>query len=156
MLKEYLFLNTAGSHHHLYFCLILMGFRDLLNEIVAKETKNQCLFQISKVHQYFCQLFLLVIPHSAKNYVKLCKYEQLMFLWRIFSKALRVQRKCLSIKIWWNFMWFSKKLDPSVQIYGQCCDKNLIDLSDFLRIWSHLLKKPLMKNFFCAVWVTYS
>ena len=31
-----------------------MGLHNLLNKIVLKENKNQFLFQISKVHQYFC------------------------------------------------------------------------------------------------------
>ena len=54
VLKEYLLLYTSRCHHHLHFCLICMGLHNLLNEILLKEKKNQFLFQVSKVQQYFC------------------------------------------------------------------------------------------------------
>ena len=37
----------------------------------------------------------------------------------------------------------------SIKDFFSKCDQ----IRSFLRIWSHLLKKPLMENFiFCAVW----
>ena len=86
-LKEYLHLRTAGYQYHLYFFLICMGLRNLLNEIEMKEKKNQFLFQKSTAHQYFCWLYAVESQTYPVENVKLCK-DILMFLWRVFSKAL--------------------------------------------------------------------
>ena len=79
-----------------------MGLHKLLNEIVLKDKKNQFLFPISKVHQYFCcrdsNFF------CREFMLKLCKDQPIdVFTTYIFQSFMGF-RESSSIKIWWNFI----------------------------------------------------
>ena len=88
-LKKYLLLRAAGCQDHLYFCVISMGFHNLLNDIVLKKKKNIFVSDLKST-----SIFLLVICCRESNlfrreFIINCpKINLLMFLWRKFSKAL--------------------------------------------------------------------
>ena len=47
-----------------------------------------------------------------------------------------------------NISFTAQKMKFSIKDFFEKCDQ----IGSFMRIWSHLLKKPLMENFiFCAV-----
>ena len=99
-LKEYLFLYTAGCHHHLHFCLIWTGLHNLLNEIVLNEKKNQFFFRNQNYINRFTNYMLWsvkLIPQGV--YVKLGKDQPIDdFMTYIFKSFTRI-RENFSIKI---------------------------------------------------------
>ena len=68
----------------------------------------------------------------------------------LFLLILARQRNCLGTKIKGTFRGTAQKMKFSTKDFFSKCDQILRKL----RVWSHLLKKPLMENFiFCTVWV---
>ena len=59
----------------------------------------------------------------------------------------------MNIKEIFNDEYFAQKIKFSITDFLSKCDQTC----SLLRIWSHLLKKPLMENFiFCAVRINQS
>ena len=82
-------------------------------------------------------------PMSLQNLMK-----TLILQWLVVTKGhIYLKRQLLSVSL---FKCYCKKMKFSIKHFFSKCDH----IRSFLRIWSHLLKKPLMENFiFCAVCV---
>ena len=74
-----------------------------------------------------------VFPCLDKNQLTVCN--------QIWKKHKKLPSK--SLKESWNFDWYrKKKMKFSIKDFFSKCDQ----IHSFLRIWSHLPKKPLMKS----------
>ena len=114
-LKEYFLLYRAGCHHHLHFCLICMGLHNLnkINWFFWRKRRIKFCFRYQKYINIFVNYMLQRLKLVLQRiYVKMCKDQSIdVFTTYIFQSFMGF-RENSSIKIWWNFMWFFKKLIP--------------------------------------------
>ena len=131
-------------------------------------SKSLCGFSFSKfstnnVNGFFVTVFdsleistfwkrlLLLHGISACTLHAKCWRLQLLFLHRWLWVGIQKPSNYAWITLWkigWVFHW--TKMNFSIKDFFSKCDQ----ISSFLRIWSHLLKKSLKENFiFCAVFL---
>ena len=126
-------------------------------ELICFECSNSALF-LKLIKAYVMLYIILNKPFSFVRifYLKISRQFVLLPLISIIILFfLFVVSICVSIKInlsKTSIYYFNhslhKKWSFSSRIFFHKCDQ----ISSFLRIWSHLLKKSLMKNFiFCTV-----